>query len=74
VRQLVAADDAHVVEAGLVNVEQPEQNLLLLEPLAEGGAGVPHGGHEKFSPGSDPGYDNFVYWLKRYAACQGRKG
>jgi hypothetical protein len=64
----------NVVEAGLVNVEQPEQSLLLLEPLAEGGGGVPHGGHEKFSPGSDPGYDNFVYWLKRYAACQGRQG
>jgi hypothetical protein len=64
----------NVLEAGLVNVEQPEQSLLLLKPLAEGGGGVPHGGHEKFSPGSDPGYDNFVYWLKRYAACQGRQG
>lgn len=61
----------NIIDAGLVDVEQPEQSLLLLKPLAEGGGGVPHGGHEKFSPGNDPGYDNFVYWLKRYAACQG---
>lgn len=59
-----------VIDAGLVDVKDPLRSLLLLEPLAEGGGGVPHGGHEKFSPGSDPGYDNFVYWLRRYAACQ----
>jgi hypothetical protein len=64
----------NVVEAGLVDIEQPERSLLLLKPLAEGGGGVPHGGHEKFSPGNDPGYDNFVYWLKRYAACQSHSG
>lgn len=63
----------NVVEAGLVDVQQPEQSLLLLKPLAEGGGGVPHGGHEKFSPGGDPGYDNFVYWLTRFAACQGQQ-
>lgn len=64
----------NVVEAGLINVAEPEKSLLLLKPLAEGGGGVPHGGHEKFYPGNDPGYDNFVYWLKRYAACQGDSG
>jgi hypothetical protein len=64
----------NVIEAGLVDVQNPEQSLLLLKPLAEGGGGVPHGGHEKFSPGSDPGYDNFMYWLGRYAACQRQRG
>jgi hypothetical protein len=64
----------NVVDAGLVDVQDPERSLLLLKPLAEGGGGVPHGGHEKFSPGGDPGYDNFVYWLKRYAGCQGQQG
>lgn len=64
----------NILEAGLVDVDDPERSLLLLKPLAEGGGGVPHGGHEKFSPGNDPGYDNFVYWLKRYAACRGRSG
>jgi hypothetical protein len=60
-----------VIDAGLVDVKDPLQSLLLLKPLAEGGGGVPHGGHEKFTPGGDPGYENFVSWLKRYAACRG---
>jgi hypothetical protein len=61
----------NVVEAGLVDVAEPEKSLLIQKPLGEEGGGVAHGGHQKFYPGSDPGYDNFVYWLKRYAACQG---
>ena len=64
----------NVLDAGLVNLDDPDQSLLLLKPLAEGGGGVPHGGHEKFSPGGDPGYDNFRYWLQRYVACQGHQG
>jgi len=60
-----------LIDAGLVDVKDPLQSLLLLKPLAEGGGGVPHGGHEKFTPGGDPGYENFASWLKRYAACRG---
>ena len=60
-----------LIDAGLVDVKDPLSSLLLLKPLAEGGGGVPHGGHEKFTPGGDPGYENFVSWLKRYAACRG---
>jgi hypothetical protein len=60
-----------VIDAGLVDVKEPLRSLLLLKPLAEGGGGVPHGGHEKFTPGGDPGYENFAYWLQRYAACRG---
>lgn len=64
----------NIVEAGLVDVREPMRSLLLLKPLAEEGGGVPHGGHAKFFPGSDPGYDNFVYWLTRYAECQSDQG
>jgi hypothetical protein len=64
----------NVIDAGLVNVQDPEQSLLLLKPLDTIGGGVAHGGADKFSPGNDPGYDNFVYWLKRYAACQTQPG
>jgi hypothetical protein len=64
----------NVVQAGLVNVNNPDQSLLLLKPLSEEGGGVPHGGHAKFFPGSDPGYDNFRYWLTRYAECEREKG
>jgi hypothetical protein len=64
----------NVVQSGLVDVAAPEQSLLIQKPLGEEGGGVAHGGHQKFYPGSDPGYDNFVYWVKRYAACQGQQG
>jgi hypothetical protein len=64
----------NVVEAGLVDVVAPEQSLLIQKPLSEEGGGVAHGGHQKFYPGSDTGYDNFIYWVKRYAACQGTQG
>lgn len=64
----------NVINAGLVDVNEPTQSLLLLKPLSEEGGGVPHGGHAKFFPGMDPGYDNFLYWLTRYAECQAGKG
>jgi hypothetical protein len=64
----------NVVDAGLVNVDEPTRSLLLLKPLDVEGGGVPHGGHAKFFPGSDPGYDNFLYWLTRYAECGGGVG
>ena len=60
-----------VIDAGLVDVKDPLNSLLLLKPLAEGGGGVPHHGDQKFTPTGDPGYENFVSWLKRYAACRG---
>ncbi len=64
----------NVVEAGLIDVAEPEKSLFLLKPLGEEGGGVAHGGHQKFYPGSDPGYDNFLYWVQRYSACQGQQG
>jgi hypothetical protein len=64
----------NIVDAGLINLADPAASLLLLKPLSEEGGGVPHGGHAKFFPGSDPGYDNFLYWVTRYAECQRTKG
>ena len=64
----------NVIEAGLVDVTEPDQSLLITKPLDVEGGGVAHGGHAKFFPGGDPGYDNFLYWVTRYAECQGDKG
>jgi hypothetical protein len=58
----------NVLSNGYVNVDEPEQSLLLLKPLAVGDGGVVHGGHDKFTTG-EPAYDNFVYWLTRYGNC-----
>jgi len=59
----------NVVKHGYVDEESPEQSLLLLKPLAESNGGVAHGGHDKFTKNGDPAYDNFIYWLTRYAEC-----
>lgn len=64
----------NLLDAGLVDVDDPAQSLLLLKPLSDENGGVPHGGHAEFYPASDPGYDNFLYWLTRYAECQKTKG
>jgi len=64
----------NIIDAGLVNVADADQSLLILKPLSEEGGGVPHGGHAKFYPGADPGYDNFLYWVRRYAECNGQSG
>ena len=41
---------AKCLEQGIIDLEEPEKSLLLLKPLAV----VDHGGHRKFSMGSDP--------------------
>jgi hypothetical protein len=64
-------------ESGLINTSDPLKSLLLLKPLALDDGGILHGGHEKFVASKpeqglvDPGYDNYVYFLKRYAECKG---
>lgn len=62
----------NVIRSGYVNVDDPQKSLLLLKPLGPVNGGVDHGGGSKFlSHGDeDPGYENFLYWLTRYAACQ----
>jgi len=58
----------NVIEQGYVESQDPEQSLLLLKPLSERDGGVEHGGHDKFT-GEDVSYENFLYWLTRYAEC-----
>jgi hypothetical protein len=59
----------NVVQAGYLDLEHPEQSLIILKPLAEEQGGGPHGGHEKITK-EDRIYANFLYWIERYAACQ----
>jgi hypothetical protein len=61
----------NVLDRGYVDVEEPEESLLLLKPLAEELGGVEHGGHDKFySVTRDQGYLNFRYFVDRYAGCR----
>jgi hypothetical protein len=60
----------NVVAAGLIDVADPAASLLLTKPLALDRGGVEHGGHDKFYGETDPAYQNFSYWIGRYAACQ----
>lgn len=59
----------NVLERGLIDVETPEQSLLLLKPLAEGAGGVMHGGHDKFADTEDVAYTSFRSWIEYYAGC-----
>jgi hypothetical protein len=57
-----------ILAQGLVNVQTPEQSLLLLKPLNK----VPHGGGVKFLYG-DTGYKMFRAWIEDYAkSVQGK--
>lgn len=60
----------NVLERGLVNVDDPTQSKLLLKPLAEYAGGIEHGGHDKFATTEEAAYQDFLYWLERYAQCQ----
>jgi hypothetical protein len=59
----------NVIELGVIDVENPEQSLLLLKPLAESAGGVEHGGSDKFFDTNDGAYQDFLAWIERYAAC-----
>jgi hypothetical protein len=60
----------NVMRRGYLDVEQPEQSLLLLKPLAEAAGGVTHGGGDKFEDTNEPAYESFKHFIARYAACQ----
>jgi hypothetical protein len=57
-------------EAGYLDLEEPEQSLLLLKPLTEFSGGVPHGGGQKFEGEEDPAYQSFLSFIRSYARCQ----
>jgi len=58
-----------VTSSGYIDVENPEQSLLLLKPLAVSAGGVVHGGHDKFADTNDPGYRSFLEFARAYAEC-----
>ncbi len=64
---------ANVIREQFIDIDEPSQSSLLLKPLSEEQGGLPHGGNAKFQKENDAGYDNFLYWLTRYADCQKAK-
>ncbi len=62
----------NVIRNGYVDLDAPEQSLLLLKPLAESNGGLPHGGGDKFDGADDPGYRSFLYFIERLSDCQGK--
>ncbi len=50
--------------------ENPANSRLILKPLAEAAGGLEHGGHDKFEDSEDMAYQDFVYWISRWAACE----
>ena len=59
----------NVLERELIDVDAPDQSLLLLKPLAESAGGVMHGGHDKFAGTDDVAYGSFLSWIEYYARC-----
>lgn len=60
----------NVLQGGYVDLDDPEQSLLLLKPLDVEAGGVEHGGGAKFHNSDDDlAYEHFLQWLSRYAAC-----
>ncbi len=60
-----------VFASGYVDLEQPDQSLLLLKPLAQDLGGVEHGGGDKFHAFEDAAYVDILYWITREQECQG---
>lgn len=58
-----------VIDDGLIDVDSPQQSLLLLKPLAEDAGGVEHGGSDKFLDTNDSAYRDYLAWIERYARC-----
>lgn len=59
----------NVLERGLVDLDQPDQSLLLLKPLAVTAGGVEHEGSDKFFDTEDGAYQDFRAWVELYAGC-----
>jgi hypothetical protein len=59
-----------VERRGLIDVDRPEESLLLDKPLSEALGGLPHGGGPKYGGFDDPGYLAARELVERYAACK----
>lgn len=62
----------NVLERGLVDLDEPDQSLLLLKPLAVAAGGVEHEGSDKFFDTDDGAYRDFKAWIDLYAGCSAR--
>jgi hypothetical protein len=59
----------NVLELGLVDLDEPDQSLLLLKPLAEAAGGVMHEGSDKFFDTNDGAYQDYKTWVELYVGC-----
>ena len=59
---------AKIVAGGYVNVDEPDQSLLVLKPLSEEDGGVVHGGGTKMRR-ADLLYVKLLAWSELYAQC-----
>ena len=60
---------ANILANGYVNLEDPEQSLIMLKPLALDEGGVEHGGGDKLLM-VDELYDDFLKWSQLVQACE----
>lgn len=59
-----------VTSGDYLNLDEPDQSLLLLKPLSVEAGGVEHGGHAKFDGTADPAYQAFLRFIQQYADCK----
>ena len=59
----------NLIGMGAVNVEEPDQSLMILKPLAKKLGGLWHGGGDKFNGFADEAYQDFMLWLDAYSSC-----
>ena len=60
----------HILEAGYLDVNQPEDSVLILKPLSESLGGVHHGGGPKFTNADDPTLLDMRSWARHWAECE----
>lgn len=59
----------NLLAAGAIDLDHPEQSLLLTKPLAIATGGVEHGGGDKIESPDEPTYRDFESWIQLYASC-----
>lgn len=57
-------------QAGYLDADEPVASLLLTKPLDESLGGVEHGGGPKLHSRQEATYEDFAYFVQRWADCQ----
>ncbi len=60
----------NVIGINAVNVDDPPQSMLILNPLAPSAGGLPHQGHVKIANKEEQTYKDFLQWIETYAECK----